>query len=65
MHWGRYKLTVPISKQDNVATFYSISGYKKIKQCKKSDLVAKQVLMSRSKDEGMCCEVKVNEVKRS
>ena len=56
-------MTVPISKQDNVATFYSVSGYMKLKMSKKSDQVAKQVLLSRSKDEGMYCEVLINEVK--
>ena len=63
MHWGKYTLTVPISKQDNVGTSYSVSGYMKLKMSKKSDLVAKQILLSRSKDEGMYCEIIVNEVK--
>ena len=37
--------------------------FKSLKKYNKSNLIAKQVLMSRSKEEGMCCEVKVNEVK--
>ena len=34
-----------------------------MKSYKKIDLVALQILLSRSEDEGMCCEVVVNEVK--
>ena len=32
-----------------------------MKLCKKADLVAKQVKLSKAESEGMCCEVIINE----
>ena len=63
MHWGKYTLTVPISKHDNVATFYSVPGYRKVRTKKKIDVVANQVRILKSKPIGTCCEVIVNEAK--
>merc|ERR1712070_294894 len=63
MHWGKYTLTVPISKHDNVATFYSVPGYRNVRTKKKIDIVANQVRILQSKPSGMCCEVIVNGAK--
>ena len=53
LHYGKSKLTIPISKTDNVATFYSTSGYNKIKE----RLTTKQVQLMDHEDVELRCEV--------
>ena len=58
LHYGRSKLTVPISKVDNVATFYSAPGFKGISKYRKEALISNQMKTDGGEDE-LRCEVAV------
>ena len=57
LHYGKSKLTVPISKTDNVATFYSTSGFNKIKEIQRQKLTIKQAQLMNHEEVELRCEV--------
>ena len=57
MHYEKCKLTVPISKVDNVATFYSASGFKKVKGIREQTLTTKQLKLITQDEAGLRCEI--------
>jgi len=59
LHYGKCKLTVPNSKVDNVATFYSASGFKKIKGIREQTLTTKQLKLMTQDEAGLRCEVAI------
>ena len=57
LHYRKSKLTVPISKADNVTTFYSTSGFNKIKEIQRQTLTTKQVQLMNHEEVELRCEV--------
>jgi len=57
LQYGECKLTVPISNVDNVATFYSTSGFKKVKETRKQTLTTKQAQLMIHDEVKLRCEV--------
>ena len=57
LHYGKSKLTVSISKADNVATFYSTSGFNKIKEIQRQTLTTKRVQLMNHEEVELRCEV--------
>ena len=59
LHYCGRKLTVPIGRLDNVATFYTSSGFKTINRMRKDPLAPKKKRSKGMKDDVLLCEVLV------
>ena len=59
LHYGTSKLTVPIGKVDNVATFYSTSGFKKIGRYKRNSLQSNRERLMDNTESVLRCEVAI------